>query len=337
VFSYRHNTNALTTQGLKTGVSTNNKELSIIIVDDLQFSRIVVKTALKKAGFDGVRMADSANTALRMLDEKSADVVLADWMMPGMDGLEMTELIRQNDEEKGTYTAIILFTANEGVEYLAEAFEHGVDDYIIKPPNPIELAARVNAAARISSMQNDILEISRQMEKTIAHLRQSSLIDPLTGAGNERMLQSELDAHLSEASSRKGGVCLAMIEINELAHIREEHGNETEEELLKSLFRRLRRTVRPTDVVTRLENNVFAIIMHHSKVNNFKMAALDRITNTINQRRFKTKTGNWKATCSIGVHYYQGEMEIISVTEMIKLAEDNLHKARADNTKSIVY
>ncbi|HHO59337.1 MAG TPA: response regulator, partial [Thiotrichales bacterium] len=111
----------------------SQQDLSIIIVDDLQFSRIVVKTALKKAGYDGVRMADSATEALTMLEQKPADVVLADWMMPEMDGLELTERIRQRDEERGTYTAIILFTAHDGVEYLVKAFEHGVDDYLSKP------------------------------------------------------------------------------------------------------------------------------------------------------------------------------------------------------------
>ena len=58
----------------------SSPDLSIIIVDDLQFSRIVVKTALKKAGYNGVRMADSASEALHMLEQESADVVLADWM-----------------------------------------------------------------------------------------------------------------------------------------------------------------------------------------------------------------------------------------------------------------
>ncbi|MBT8128836.1 MAG: response regulator, partial [Gammaproteobacteria bacterium] len=149
-----------------------NTDLSIIIVDDLQFSRIVVKTALKKAGYDGVRLADSATQALGMLQEQPADVVLADWMMPEMDGIELTDRIRQRDEEVGTYTAIILFTANEGIDLLVQAFEHGVDDYLRKPPNPHELAARVNAAARIAVMQNDLLETSRQMEDTIRHLEE---------------------------------------------------------------------------------------------------------------------------------------------------------------------
>ena len=78
----------------------SSKDLSIIIVDDLQFSRIVVKTALKKAGYNGVRMADSATEALTMIEQQPADVVLADWMMPEMNGLELCRKIRNAGFEK---------------------------------------------------------------------------------------------------------------------------------------------------------------------------------------------------------------------------------------------
>ena len=305
----------------------SSKDLSIIIVDDLQFSRIVVKTALKKAGYNGVRMADSASEALRMLEEQAADVVLADWMMPEMNGLELTDRIRHNDEIKGIYTAIILFTANEGIEYLVKAFDHGVDDYLRKPPNPHELAARVSAAARLSLMQNDMLETSRLMEKTIQRLQKTALLDDLTGAGNERMLKAELDAHIQEASNRKGGVCLAMVKLNELQQAKTERGEQAEEDILISLYRRLRRTVRPTDVVTRLDNNVFGIIMHHSDMSSFRMSALDRIKTAINQRPFITGEDNVKITASLGVHYYGGDKPVIKVKDIIKLAEDNLKKA----------
>lgn len=320
----------------QTKASMSDKDLSIIIVDDLQFSRIVVKTALKKAGYNGVRMADSASEALRMLEEQAADVVLADWMMPEMNGIELTDRIRQNDEEKGIYTSIILFTANEGIEYLVEAFEHGVDDYLRKPPNPHELAARVSAAARLSIMQNDMLETSRLMEKTIARLQKTALLDDITGAGNKRMLTSELEAHLQEASSRKGGVCLAMVQLNELKDARKEHGDQAEEDVLISLYRRLRRTVRPTDIVTRLDSNIFGIIMHHSELSSFRMSALDRIRTAINQRPFKTDAGDIKMTSSIGIHYYSGDKAVITVEKMIKLAENNLARAVEMDEEDIV-
>jgi len=274
----------------------SNKDLSIIIVDDLQFSRIVVKTALKKAGYNGVRMADSATEALSMLSQKSADVVLADWMMPEMDGLELTQLIRQRDEEKGTYTAIILFTAHDGVEYLVKAFDHGVDDYLCKPPNPQELAARVNAAARVAALQNDLLETSRQLQQTIDNLEKMALVDELTGAGNEQFLLKNLKAHLLEASTRRGGVCLALIELCELDSISDVHGQFIVDEILVSQHRRLRRAVRPTDVVARVDNNIFAIIMHHTKVKDYKPSSIERVLTMINNRDYKTTAGNLSIT-----------------------------------------
>ena len=314
-----------------------NKDLSIIIVDDLQFSRIVVKTALKKAGYNGVRMADSATEALAMIKQKHADVVLADWMMPEMDGLELTQLIRQRDEENGTYTAIILFTAHDGVEYLVKAFDHGVDDYLCKPPNPQELAARVNAAARVAALQNDLLETSRQLQQTIKNLEKMALVDELTGAGNETFLIKNLKSHLLEASTRRGGVCLAIIELRELEDIRKTHGEFIANEILISQHRRLRRAVRPTDTIARLNDDNFAIIMHHTKTKNYKPSAIERILTMVNNRAYKTTAGNLDITCCIGVHYYSGEEAIIYAEEMLEQAINKLDQACGDTESSIAY
>lgn len=315
----------------------SSKDLSIIIVDDLQFSRIVVKTALKKAGYNGVRMADSATEALTMIEQKPADVVLADWMMPEMDGLELTQLIRQRDEEKGTYTAIILFTAHDGIDYLVKAFDHGVDDYLCKPPNPQELAARVNAAARVAALQNDLLETSRHLEQTILNLEKMALVDELTGAGNQPFLIKNLKAHLLEASTRRGGVCLALVELRELESIAAEHGEFIANEIIISQHRRLRRAVRPTDVVARLDNNIFGIIMHHTKTKDYKPAAIERVLTMINNRAYKTTVGNLNITGCIGVHYYRGDGAIISADEMIKRAGSKLDEARSDESLCIAY
>ncbi|NOQ87317.1 MAG: response regulator [Gammaproteobacteria bacterium] len=315
----------------------SSKDLSIIIVDDLQFSRIVVKTALKKAGYNGVRMADSATEALAMIEHKPADVVLADWMMPEMDGLELTQLIRQRDEEKGTYTAIILFTAHDGVDYLVKAFDHGVDDYLCKPPNPQELAARVNAAARVAALQNDLLETSRQLEQTIKNLKKMALVDELTGAGNHQFLMKNLKSHLLEASTRRGGVCLALVELRELEGIADEKGELIVNEILVSQYRRLRRAVRPTDIVARLDNNIFGIIMHHTKAKDYRSSAIERIITMIDNRAFKTTAGNLHITGCVGVHYYRGDEAIISADVMMQAASNKLEQARGDTSLSIAY
>jgi len=315
----------------------SSSDLSIIIVDDLQFSRIVVKTALKKAGYNGVRMADSASEALTMIDQKAADVILADWNMPEMDGLELTQRIRQRDEEKGTYTAIILFTAHDGVDYLVKAFDHGVDDYLCKPPNPQELAARVNAAARVAALQNDLLETSRQLQQTIDNLEKMALVDSLTGAGNQQFFTKNLSAHLLQASTRRGGVCVAMVELRELDSIVAAHGQDIADEILISHHRRLRRAVRPTDIIARLDNNIFGIIMHHTKIRDYKPAAIERILTMINYRAYKTTIGNLPLTGCIGVTYYSGDEAKISVDEMIENTRKKLDEAHMNPSVSIAY
>ncbi len=315
----------------------SSSDLSIVIVDDLQYSRIIVKAALKKAGYDNVRMADSATKALTMIEQQPADVVLADWSMPKMDGLELTQHIRQRDEEKGIYTAIILFTAHESMDYLVEAFNQGVDDYLSKPPNPQELVARVNAAARVAALQNDLLETSRQLQATIQKLEKMALVDELTGAGNQQFLLRNLTSYLQEASTRQGGVCLAVVELRELKDLATSHGEKIANEILISQHRRLRRAVRPTDVIAKMNDNLFGIIMHHSKIEDYKTSTIDRIISVINSRTYKTSAGDLKLNACIGVQYYRGDEPVISADEMILYAGTKLDQARNDESVDIVY
>ena len=321
---------------MQTRTLTTNKNVSIIIVDDMQFSRVVVQAALKKAGYNNIRVSSSAAQALAMMEEQHADVVLADWVMPEMDGLELTDIIRQKDEEKGTYTAIILFTAQEGIEPLVEAFNRGVDDYISKPPNPRELAARVNAAARIASLQNDLLETSQQLEDTVRHLEEMALTDPLTGVGNRRLLTRQLEMHLLDATARKGGVCFLMLDIDHFKNINDTYGHDVGDEVLIGFTRRIRRTVRPTDLVARMGGEEFGVIMHYTKSENFKPSSLDRLLSSINQRPFKTSVGDLDVTASIGVCFYKGDGEQPSVQNLIKCADEKLYRAKANGRNQIV-
>ena len=165
-------------------------DLSIIVVDDMQFSRAVLKQALQKNGYTDLRLAESAQACLKMLDERSADVVLADWVMPEMNGLDLTEAIRHMDEERNRYTSIILFTGREGNEAMQEAFERGIDDYLTKPVDEKELAARVFAAGRIATLQNTLLETASALSAANAHLEELATTDSLTGLGNRRYLTS---------------------------------------------------------------------------------------------------------------------------------------------------
>lgn len=150
------------------------------------------------------------------------------------------------------------------------------------------------------------------------------------------MLITELDANLEEAATRNGGLCLAMIKLNNLDQIEDDAGIDDKNEVLVGVYRRLRRTVRPTDVITRLDNDIFGIVMNHTNLGSFKMNALDRILAAINQRPFKTGDSDYTISGSIGVYYYNGNQTAISSTEMLELTQSNLTKAISQGANSII-
>ncbi len=100
-----------------------NPQLGILVVDDAKFSSVMIGRVLNKAGYRDVRFASSAQDALRQLAERPTHVLLADWLMPEMDGLQLTARVRQLDGGSGHYTYIILLTGRDGVEVLAQAFD----------------------------------------------------------------------------------------------------------------------------------------------------------------------------------------------------------------------
>ena len=87
--------------------------------------------------------------SLQLLEQRPASVLLADWLMPEIDGLELTARVRQLDETADHYTYIILLTGKEGENVLGEAFDRGVDDFISKAAMNEQLVPRVYAADRL--------------------------------------------------------------------------------------------------------------------------------------------------------------------------------------------
>ena len=101
--------------------------------------------------------------------------------------------------------------------------------------------------------------------------------------------------------------------------------------------RRLRRSIRPTDAIAKLDDGHFAILMHYTNMNNYKASSIERLREGINQRPFKTSDNDIKVSASIGVFYYRGDEEIISAKEMINRAMNKLYEAIDMGNDSIAY
>jgi len=311
-------------------------DLSIIIVDDMQFSRAVLRSALQKEGYEDIRLAASASSVLDMLTERSADVVLADWVMPEMNGLELTNAIRQQDEDNNRYTSVIVFTAMEGEEAMMQAFQQGVDDYLTKPVNNKELAARVFAAGRIATLHNTLLQTSSALTAANTYLEEMNTTDPLTAIGNQRFISRQLEAQLLQTHSRGGELCLALVDIDHFQNINNRFSYETGDQVLKAFARRLRRAIRPLDVVGRIGADEFALILSYTEPTQFRSSIFDRIRETIRQLPIQTDQGNIPVTACMGVYCFAGGNGIETVQKLMEEARKNLVQAQQNGKDQII-
>lgn len=140
----------------------------VLVVDDSRLQRRILVSSLKKWGFE-VEEADCAEAAIEICTRAAPDLVLSDWMMPGMDGLEFCRAFRDLPTEG--YGYFILLTSKSEKNEIAQGLDAGADDFLTKPVNSGELRARISAGARILGMQRELFDKNRMITDTLAQLQ----------------------------------------------------------------------------------------------------------------------------------------------------------------------
>lgn len=146
----------------------------VLVVDDSRLQRRILVASLARWGYN-VFEAESAEQALEICQTTPPDLVLSDWMMPGMDGLEFCQTFRRLPRD--SYGYFILLTSKTEKEAVARGLDCGADDFLTKPVNASELRARINAGERILRMERELTEKNSLIGKTLAKLQ--SLYDAL--------------------------------------------------------------------------------------------------------------------------------------------------------------
>lgn len=140
----------------------------VLLVDDSRLQRRILSASLARDGYD-VMEASSGFEALEICKTKYPDLVLSDWMMPGMDGLAFCKAFRDLPSE--TYGYFILLTSSSEKADVVKGLENGADDFLIKPVNAHELRARISAGDRILQMQGQLHEKNRLISETLEKLQ----------------------------------------------------------------------------------------------------------------------------------------------------------------------
>lgn len=169
--------------------------MNILVAEDDYVSRLLVKRAVKKNGHEVIE-AENGQIAWELFVKHEPDMVISDWMMPEMTGIELCRKIRNSD--KRTYSYVMLLTAKDKTDDLIEVFEAGADDYIIKPFKPDELRSRIKTGERIVAleqqhhdMQDELIDKNKKLDETLADLK----------ATQAQILQSEKMAGIGQLAA----------------------------------------------------------------------------------------------------------------------------------------
>jgi DNA-binding response OmpR family regulator len=175
-----------------------NSDNKILIVEDEKDSRFIYERLLTKSGYN-IKTAENGDEALKIIDEFKPKVILADWTMPKLNGVELCNIIKKKDEYKLIY--FILLTARTSLKDRVEGLDTGADDYLVKPIDNQELVARIRSGLRIHNLQNELKSIEHskavvELACTIGH----QINNPLSS------LKMSLDTLKDEIDINKKGV-----------------------------------------------------------------------------------------------------------------------------------
>ncbi|MEX5597819.1 PP2C family protein-serine/threonine phosphatase [Pseudophaeobacter sp. C1-32P7] len=140
----------------------------VLVVDDSRLQRRILVASLKKWGFD-VLEAEGGEQAMEICRNDPPDLILSDWMMPGMNGIEFCREFRAQGTDK--YSYFILLTSKSEKNEVAEGLDAGADDFLTKPVSSDELRARISAGERILRMQRELSEKNRIVSETLGELQ----------------------------------------------------------------------------------------------------------------------------------------------------------------------
>jgi len=218
-------------------------------------------------------------------------MAVLDWMMPGMDGIEVCRKLRAR--QQGPYCYVLLLTAKDNVEDVVTGLEAGADDYLTKPFDADELRARIRAGKRI-------LELQAALIRAHDTLRYESAHDPLTALWNRGAIITFLKKEVERQQRSSQPLGVMMTDVDHFKKINDTYGHLVGDAVLKEVGRRLAQGLRAYDSVGRYGGEEFLVILPGCKPADLVTSA-ERLRRRIADSKFETSAGSLVVTLSIGI------------------------------------
>lgn len=294
--------------------------MQVLIADDDALSRRILQDVLEPWGYQ-VTVTKNGEEAWKVLQQDNPpNLAILDWMMPGLDGVDICQLLRQ--QTKPRYTYIILLTSRNRPEDIVQGLEAGADDYIVKPFNPDELKYRLKIGERIIDLEERILGLAR--------------IDYLTGLLNRRAFMERLEIEINRSQREGTGLSIIIADIDYFKMINDSYGHQAGDRVLQNIARCLQKCCRRYDFVGRYGGEEFILGFPGVESASIRSIA-DRVCKDISHcvTELPRNKQQIQVTASLGVACIN-DFPHCDSDRLISAADDALYQAKKKGRNQVV-
>ncbi|HUO60598.1 MAG TPA: diguanylate cyclase [Candidatus Acidoferrales bacterium] len=227
--------------------------MKILAIEDSPIYRKLLTIQLGEFEIETVSDAESALPII--LQEDVPLVLLIDWELPGISGLDLLTKVRSHERKHYVY-AIVLSARSEKTD-IVMALSAGADDYLPKPFHEQELEARIRVALRTLGLHEDLVRANQQLETLASQ-------DPLTGLFNRRALVTAFQREVQRARRVHSAITVVTCDLDNFKRINDGYGHGVGDQVLRAVSRALKTTSRGSDIVARTGGDEFVIVLADS-------------------------------------------------------------------------
>jgi len=293
--------------------------MKILIVEDDPISRRLLEAFLCDWGYQVQVTMDGSEAWDEIQKPEAPSLVISDWMMPNMDGLELCSRIRKM--EKSGYTYVILLTSKGRKEDLIKGLEAGADDFLIKPFDRKEMRYRIRIGERIINLEQRILKLATT--------------DDLTGILNRRAFMERINQEINRSRREKAPLSFILSDIDHFKDVNDRHGHQAGDLVLQKFVKQLTSLSRPYDLIGRYGGEEFTICLPRADASGARLFA-ERIRKSVENMKIMLPdcSQSIQITASFGTTSLLPESEE-GVESLIKRADNALYKAKNEGRNRV--
>jgi two-component system cell cycle response regulator len=296
--------------------------MRVLIAEDDRVSRKLLERVLVKWGYEVAVTCDGAEAWEALQSEDAPLLVILDWMMPGLDGVEVCKRVRELEAPNPPY--IILLTARYGKADIVAGLEAGANDYVGKPFDRDELRARLEVGHRFTELNRKLLET----QQTLARLART---DALTGIMNRRAILERLAEEIARAERESTRLGIGMVDIDHFKRINDVYGHAAGDQVLCEIAERSSGAIRLYDSFGRIGGEEFLVVLPGAESLDLG-DVLQRICNAVFGSPFVVESREEQVTVSLGGCLYDGQ----SIDGLMRSADSALYQAKAAGRNRVV-